>query len=652
MQKKTSGIVTLTIECGEGDNKVTKTKTFQLQSSTLNINPITDQLVLDFNPKGRTNQDTNYNIFTYENKRYTTNMTVSSNFNWTHGGWQKDEQGQDVFIVKTGTRMYLDYPLFAEEGSDAATEGRHIKLTYKATNCASFDAKVMACNEYQGRRHEITPEEFYLDDEGEIQSIEQDTRYFLNGYNVHEETNEMIWEDGVIDGTLITTNYDKDDRDENGIGTLYHITTAQSYIGLEVKAQEALLHSSYNDLPLVYCEDEKMSLSVDVEKSGDSTARLNLMTGYIDSDPIRVIKYDSSTSFLQKEKQLIEFGSDECDVLVYRFKVYTRHLNNQRTKTEINEVFDDYIADIPNADDRLREYEKNDFLNTDGTINITKLQEKCPGLRIVLITCPKRFTIDKKDKVTGCTVEHILAGSDRPEDHWIAENVQVKGQGTSSNAYGTSARNIDIKLNKLLAKDENGNTIKENGKDVELNYSLIYWDENGEEQHAKKYGMTDKSIPVNYFNIKVNVASSECANNACLADWFNEFDPYERPVKQNGVRDTMEFHPCVVFIREASETEWVEFEPEYDESNNLKYHFYSCGDFGNSKKNHDTFGMGKQAELDVQNAGESITIDGIEYPLTTDEEKEAAIHKLQLKECIVEFSNNTHPVCLFEKPDG
>jgi hypothetical protein len=216
-----------------------------------------------------------------------------------------------------------------------------------------------------------------------------------------------------------------------------------------------------------------MSLSVDIEKSGDSEARLNLMTGYIDADPIRVVKYDTSTSFVQKEKQQIEFGSDECDVLIYRFKVFTRHLENQRSKTEINEVFDDYIADIPDAEKRLETYNQNDFLNADGTININKLQEKCPDLRIILITCPKRFTIDKNDKVTGCTVEHILP-SGGPKDHWIAENVQVKGQGTSSNAYGTSARNIDIKLNKLLAKDENGNVIKENGEDVELDYSLIY----------------------------------------------------------------------------------------------------------------------------------------------------------------------------------
>lgn len=636
MNKETTGTVKLSITCGD----VTKTKTFKLKPTSLGINPVTRGLVLDFNPEGRTNQDTNYQNFTYTNDRYTTTMTVSDNFNWTHGGWQKDENGHDVFIIKTGSRMYLDYPLFYED-KDAKQEGRHIKMTYKATNCASFDASVMSCNEYQGLRHEITPEEFYLNEDGEIESSEDTTRYFLNGYNVHEETNDLLWNEN---GELITESYDKDERDASGLGILYHIKAEESYIGLEVKAQEALLHSSYNDLPLVYCEDEKMSLSVDIEKSGDSEARLNLMTGYIDADPIRVVKYDTSTSFTQKEKQQIEFGSDECDVLIYRFKIFTRHLENQRSKTEINEVFDDYIADIPDAEKRLETYNQNDFLNADGTININKLQEKCPDLRIILITCPKRFTIDKNDKVKGCTVEHILP-SGGPKDHWIAENVQVKGQGTSSNAYGTSARNIDIKLNKKVIKDEEGN-------EQELDYSLIYWDENGEEQHATKYSMSEDAIAVNYFNIKVNVASSENANNACLADWFNEFNPYKRAVKTNGVRDTMEFHPCAIFIREGSADEWVEFEPEYDESNQLKYHFYACGDFGNSKKNHDVFGMGKQAELDVENAGDSITIDGDTYDLTDEDQKKTAIHKLQLKECIVEFSNNTHPVCLFEKPDG
>jgi hypothetical protein len=164
--------------------------------------------------------------------------------------------------------------------------------------------------------------------------------------------------------------------------------------------------------------------------------------------------------------------------------------------------------------------------------------------------------------------------------------------------------------------------------------------------------MSDEAVPVNYFNIKVNVASSENANNACLAHWFNEYNPYKRPVKINGVRDTMEFHPCAIFLRERSVDEWVEFEPENDKNGELKYHFYACGDFGNSKKNHAVFGMGEQAKLDVKDAGDSIQIDGVTYDLTDETQKKNAISELQFKECIVEFSNNTHPVCLFKQFEG
>jgi hypothetical protein len=392
-------------------------------------------------------------------------------------------------------------------------------------------------------------------------------------------------------------------------------------------------------LPIVYCEDEIIALSFDIEPQGD---RQNLMTAYINADPSRVVQYPNATSFVQEDNpQIIEFGSDECDVYIYRFKVYNRNLKTTKTDVDTNEIFDDYIADSLSADKMLEEYTANNFLDVNGNIKIDELSNLCPDLRIILITCD-RFTKDKNDKVKGCTVQHILKNG-RPEDNWIATNVQVKGQGTSSNAYGSSARNIDIKLNKL--EDAEGN---------ELNYALTYTNAEGQTVQATKYGMTEGSIPVNYFNIKVNVASSENANNACLADWYNRYDPYVRPVKTNGVRDTMEFHPCVIFLRETNVNDWQEFQPDPDGKE--VYHFYACGDFGNSKKNHAVFGMGEQAKLDIAAAvadGQTeIEINNNTYPLNTSEEQKAAVKELQRKECIVEISNNTHPITLFKVLDG
>lgn len=44
--------------------------------------------------------------------------------------------------------------------------------------------------------------------------------------------------------------------------------------------------------------------------------------------------------------------------------------------------------------------------------------------------------------------------------------------------------------------------------------------------------MTENSIPVNYFNIKVNVASSENINNSTLAQEYHRFNPYLRQARK------------------------------------------------------------------------------------------------------------------------
>ena len=80
------------------------------------------------------------------------------------------------------------------------------------------------------------------------------------------------------------------------------------------------------------------------------------------------------------------------------------------------------------------------------------------------------------------------------------------------------------------------------------------------------------------------------------------------------VRTTMGFSPCVVFIKETDINQAVVFTKPGDQNS---FHFYGCGDFGNSKKNKNTMGMDKNNE----------------------------------KECIMEVSDNTTPQCLFQATD-
>lgn len=223
-----------------------------------------------------------------------------------------------------------------------------------------------------------------------------------------------------------------------------------------------------------------------------------------------------------------------------------------------DEILDNFIADAKNAEEMVSRYMRNDITDASGELTPDLLAEKCPDLRIIKISAPT-FTTGKKNEVANTTIQQIYKNGRAKEDNWTATGSH-KGQGTSSDHYGASARNIDINC-------KGGFTF-------------------GDDTTGDTYALTENSVPEKYFNIKVNVASSENANNSLLADEFNEFNPYVRQAKKDNpkVRDTMAFYPCVVFIQETDTTNATVF-------NDGQWHFYACGDIGNSKKNKDTMGM-------------------------------------------------------------
>lgn len=344
-------------------------------------------------------------------------------------------------------------------------------------------------------------------------------------------------------------------------------------IGIRINAQEAILTSEQNSINVPYCEDYYMELEFNILPDAEYTE----MVMWIDGIPTRVKIYSTSDNFTQTTPVGITIGSDDCDVWIYRMKSYTMNLTD-------DEILSNFIADAKNADEIISRYMRNDILDSSGNLDPDLLAEKCPDLRIIKIETP-RFTTGKKDKVTVTSFQQLFKNG-RLIDNWISESGILSGQGTSSDNYGEAGRNQDLNcINGFKFSD--GTT-------------------------ADKYAMTENSIPVNYFNIKVNIASSENINNAGIAEEYNLNNPYIRQARKDDprVRDTMEFHPCVVFIKETDIDNAVEFKDG-------QWHFYACGNIGNSKKNAEAFGMNPDNH----------------------------------KEFIVEVSNNTDPQCRFLSDD-
>ena len=325
------------------------------------------------------------------------------------------------------------------------------------------------------------------------------------------------------------------------------LTCVQGGVGLNIQAQKITLTSAQNAMELPTCEDDFMEFEFNILP--DSQYREMVL--WLDGIPCKVDLYDGSDNFTQASPVGITIGSDDCDVLVYRMKSYSMNLSD-------DEILDNFIADAKNADEMIERYNRNNITDASGELNPDILAERCPDLRVIKISAPT-FTTGKKNEVANTVIQQIYKNGRAVEDNWTA-NGSHKGQGTSSDHYGESARNIDINC-------KGGFTF-------------------GDESTGSVYALTENSVAENYFNIKVNVASSENANNALLADDFNEFNPYIRQARKDNpkVRDTMAFYPCVVFVQETD----IENSTVFHDG---KWHFYACGDIGNSKKNNNTMGM-------------------------------------------------------------
>lgn len=336
-------------------------------------------------------------------------------------------------------------------------------------------------------------------------------------------------------------------------------------IGLEVHAQQASMASEQSSISVPYCEDTYIELELNIMPDSEHT----FMEMWLDGVQGKVELYSANDNFAQSESVPITVGSKDCDVWVYRMKAYENNLSNQ-------EILDNFIADAPDADEMVSRYMRSQIYDEKGNISPEKVASVCPDLRVITIAA-ERMTTSKKDSVP-CSVTHIYqSGGD---GHCFrCENAVMKVQGTSSAAYGEAGYNLDI----------------------DLSSGELVFDDN---TTAHAYAMTENSIPVDYFNLKVNIASSENANNTVLADDYNTFQPYIRPVRQADprIRDTVEGHPCVIFFHNTSDGTQI---------------MYACGDMNNSKKNYEVFGH------DPENPDH----------------------------CCIEFSNNTSNQCLWKSDD-
>lgn len=336
-------------------------------------------------------------------------------------------------------------------------------------------------------------------------------------------------------------------------------------IGLQMNVHEAYIKSSAKALYSPYSEEDVIEWEFNINKDTD----IPIIMSYEDGTPCRPMSYTSDYSFTQESPVGITIGSNDCDVLIYRMKAYNTSLSSQAILTN-------FICDARTATEMINRYKRNQIYDENQALTPEHLAEACPDMRIIMIDAP-HFTNNKKDFVKNTTVRCIYKNGDQTLDNWTFENAYHSGQGTTSNEYGASGRNIDL----ICCFDGVHQAISKIPLDPDYKTILTLGDGSKYENGTGKVSLTRDSVPNTWFNIKVNIASSEMVNNAYLQKRYNDYIPYKSPAQYRDprVKNDMEFVNCVVFIRE-NDTD-VSTHREFQD---CEYHYYALGNIGDSKK--------------------------------------------------------------------
>ena len=155
-----------------------------------------------------------------------------------------------------------------------------------------------------------------------------------------------------------------------------------------MNVHNAYLHSNSDSLYMPYSEDDIIELEYNINTiDRDDTNATALVMSYEDGVGFRPMIYSNGIRFYQYNPKDIVIGSDDCDVYIYRMKIYSASLTDSN-------ILSNFIADARDAETMISRYNRNQIYDENNALTPDSVANACPHLRVLKIECP-HFTIRK-----------------------------------------------------------------------------------------------------------------------------------------------------------------------------------------------------------------------------------------------------------------
>lgn len=132
----------LTLDISTGN--IIRTFNLTVNKSDINVEAVTDKLVLYLTSYGRSNNEANRSIWIDEQNNISANLT---DFNFKSDGWQLDEDGITVLRVSGDARVRIPYKPFE---ADFRNIGKTFEFEFATRDVRNYDATLISC--MSGRR--------------------------------------------------------------------------------------------------------------------------------------------------------------------------------------------------------------------------------------------------------------------------------------------------------------------------------------------------------------------------------------------------------------------------------------------------------------------------------------------------------------------